>query len=86
MLYLRRESALQRKLRFQIVELAASTLVNSFARGVENCKVRISSRDLSPKAEKHPRMQNNRCTQKNKKNWSERRIIRRTRAKGIGGV
>ena len=71
-LYLGCEATLECELRFQIIKLPAPTFTHSFGRGVENRKVWVASRDLSPKAEKHPRVQNNRCRQKGKKNGPER--------------
>jgi hypothetical protein len=71
-LYLGREATLECELRFQVIKLSATTFVNAFARGVKNCKVWVASQDLPPKAEKHPRMQDNSGSQKGQKNGSER--------------
>ena len=72
MLYLGGELTLECELRFQVIKLPAMTLDNAFARGIKNCKVWVTSRDFSPKAEKHPRVQDNHCSQKGEKNGSER--------------
>jgi hypothetical protein len=61
-LYLGGELTLQCELRFQVIKLSATTLDDTFAGGVKNCKVWVTSRDFSPKAEKHPRMQDNHCS------------------------
>ena len=82
MLYLRCEATLECELRLQIIKLPATTFVNALARSIENRKVRVASRDLSPKAEKHPRMQNNRRRQKREKNGSERQAAGRARSQG----
>ncbi|MGC2183931.1 MAG: hypothetical protein WA637_11660 [Terriglobales bacterium] len=60
------------ELSFQVIKLAAMTLENAFARGIKNCKVRISGYDFSPQAEKHPRVQDNHRKQKGDNNASER--------------
>jgi hypothetical protein len=63
---------LHRELRFQVIKLSPTALHDAFARGIENCKVRVASYDFSPKPEKHPAVQDNHCRQKGGKNGSER--------------
>ena len=71
-LYLGRKATLQCELRFQIIKLSATTFINNFSRSVKDCEVRVASRDLSPKPEKHPTMHDDRCNQNGEKNGSER--------------
>jgi hypothetical protein len=52
--------------------LSATTFINNFSRSVKDCEVRVASRDLSPKPEKHPTMHDDRCNQNGEKNGSER--------------